>query len=323
MNFIGRSMTPLRALLCLTLLTLGLGAAPVEPSAAKGQKPNYTFLMPSKLKKTKITFTWLVLIYTQTEIPANEERGHGLLSEGYEAGTLENIRRQMQNFETDVAKFTRGEVGYNLAVVVLPKERPLRSLHWLPDVKKYGWTRGQDIKEELDQYAGNKTGWFDNVQVFFPLSGQFKPPAAYGGGEYVRDNMTRSQLSIGVGQKYTGERHVGIWHESIHGLEAQYWFDKRSPRAIKQPVDFDQKPIIMHNQESFGYTGAGGTPETLECYYRWMGDLITGNIRDLRKTGPKGYMNAKNTGLGFGQEMFKKGPARYEYKFKPGGPFPQ
>ncbi|WP_319268514.1 hypothetical protein [uncultured Draconibacterium sp.] len=283
----------------------------------------YSYLFPSQLENPKIVFTWLVLIYEKIAIPANTARGHDRLEKTLPENVVDAYVEQMKNWEAFTAEYTGGEIGFNIAVAVIDDRFPLTDSYWSSENKRYEWVEGNDLTREMDLYVGNETGWFDHIHVFYPFIENWGPSASYGGGAYMRDNITRSQYTY-----FTDDKHdwrVGVWHEAIHGLESQYWWDSKRSASCKRGKAPDGTDIELHGQPSFGYVGNyGANRSESENYFHWMADLTTGNIRDLTKVGWEKYEDGPNTGLGFGKNgMYKWGPVRYEYEFKPGGPFPQ
>ncbi len=283
----------------------------------------YDYLFPSQLENARITFTWLVLIYEKVDIPANSSRGHGRLEYTLPDNIVDAYVNEIKNFESFTAEYTGGEIGFNMAVAIIDDRNPLTDMYWNDEENKYGWLEANDIIREMDIYVGNETGWFDNIHVFFPGMKEWGPYAAFGGGGYFRDNISRSQYHY-----FTDDKHdwrVGTWHESIHVLETQYWHDSKRNGTCKRGKAPDGTDIELHGQPSFGYVGnqGPGQPES-ENYFQWMADLTTGDIRDLTSVGWQNYDSGTNTNLGFGKNgMYEWGPVRNEYEFKPGGPFPQ
>ncbi len=288
-----------------------------------GEASIYDYLIPSQLENPKIVFTWLVLIYEKVDIPANTERGHPRIQCSMSQNEVKDLVEFMKGFEAFTAEYTGGEIGFNFAVVTLDDRFPLSDLYWDNNRKSYEWIESNDLTREMDTYIGNQTGWFDNIHVFFKMDGDYKPHAMYGGGGYMRDNITRSQYTLmGLGKN---DWHVGTWHESIHGLELQYWGDGKRSGSCKRGAAPDGTDIELHGQPAFGYMGNddNGGSKT-QNYFQWMADLTTGNIRNLNSVGWQNYSSAPNTNLGFGRNgMYNWGPVRNEYEFKPGGPFPQ
>ena len=280
----------------------------------------FSYLYPSKLDNAKITFTWLVLIYEVIDIPANTTRGHGRIKYSMTQTEVNELLQFIDGFEEFTAQYTGGEIGFNFAVVTLDDRRPLSDLYW--DGNRYQWTESNDLTREMDKYIGHQSGWFDNIHVFFKMDGSHRPSAMYG-GLYMRDNITFSQYTLMGYSK--NDWHVGTWHESIHGLETQYWLDSFRNGSCKRGIAPDGTDIELHGQPSFGYMGNDdeGGPKS-QNYFQWMADLTTGNIRNLLSVGWENYDSAQNTNLGFGKNgMYEWGPVRYEYEFKEGGPFPQ
>ncbi len=288
----------------------------------KGTKNRYfDFLFPSQLENAKITFTWLVLIYKAVDISANPARGHPRIQRSLSQKVIDDYVDEIRKFEAFTANYTHGEIGFNMAVVIVDDLFPIKSAIWRNN--KYEWLRANDIKRELDLYIEKESGWFDNIHIFYPGMGSWGPSAAYGGGGYFKDNITRSQYHYFTNNKH--DWRVGTWHESIHGLEIQYWFDTTRRQCCRRGKASNGNDIALHNQPDFGYRGNQGPnrPES-ENYFQWMADLTTGNIRNLNTDGWQNYATAPNTSLGFGENgMYSQGPVRNEFPFKSGGPFPQ
>ncbi len=288
-------------------------------------KTRFAHLFASKLINPKIVFSWLVLVYTKVDIPASPGRGHPNLQYSLDEGELQKIVSKLKGFEEFTSEYTNEEIGFNLAVVILDERFPLEDFYWHNEWKSYEWLESDDLTRELNAYVGNQTGWYDNVHIFYPMAGNtFGPRAAYGGGAYLRDNITRSQQNIRADMP-DNDYYVGMWHESIHGLEVQYWWDSKRSKNCYRGLDPIGNDIELHGQPAFGYMGNddNGGAKT-QNYFQWMADLTTGNIKNLNQVGWQNYANAPNTNLGFGKNgMYQWGPVRYEYEFKPGGPFEQ
>ncbi|MCC7493628.1 MAG: hypothetical protein IT204_14835 [Fimbriimonadaceae bacterium] len=301
----------------IVLLAWPLLAAP--GAVVPDPRPAYTYLVPSQLPGPPITLHWLVLVYTRLDLPASPARGHQRLIEDLEPEVVERVVNLVRTFEAHTARYTGGEVGYSLAVVVLPPERPLTGLRWVPSSRRYGAFRVGDIERELEASAGRRTGWFDNVHLFFPFSGPFRPNAAWG-GIVTRDDMSGSQQSISQERGFSGDNYSTVWHEGIHGLELQLWRELRAERGCRPDLDFDGLPLELHGPDAFGY--ARTVQQHSENYQQWLGDVLTGQIRDLRAVGPAGYATAPVLERGFGRSgMYFHGPVRREYPTAPGGPF--
>ena len=284
----------------------------------------YDYLFPSQLENPKIVFTWLTLIYKKVDIPANSARGHGRIEKTLPDAAVEAYVEEMRKFEAFTADYTGGEIGFNMAVVVLDEQSPLSDFYWDNNKKKYEWVEGNDIKREMDIYVGSQNGWFDHINVYYAATDWGPTAGGWGGGDYMRDNITRGQFHH-WGDINTHEMRVGTWHEWIHGLEKQYWFDSKRSGTCQRGNGPDGNKISLHGQPAFGYVGNQGYGRgESENYFHWMADLTTGNIRDLTSIGWQNYDSGSNTNLGFGKNgMYTWGPVRYEYDFKPGGPFPQ
>ena len=279
----------------------------------------FDHIIPSQLANPKIVFTWLVLIYEKVDIPANSGRSHPRIEASMADNKVTEVVELLRGFEEFTAQYTDSEIGYNFAVVVLDERFPLSDFRWHNG--KYEWLEKDDLQREIDTYV--ETGWFDNIHVFYPHMGEWGPTAAWGGGGYMVNNVTRSQYSINNIDK--NDWHVGTWHEAIHGLETQYWYDPKRASSVPQGSAPNGSGIELHGQPAFGYVGNddNGGPKT-QNYFHWMADLITGDIRDLTRVGWQGYETAPNTGLGFGSNgMYQWGAVRNEEEFTPGGPFPQ
>ena len=288
-----------------------------------GSRPDFTYdhLIQSRLSNPKIVFTWLVLIYEKVDISANSSRNHPKIEASMAKSDINGLVDMMRGFERFTAQYTGGEIGYNFAVVVLDERFPLTDFYWSDQNRKYEWIEQDDIQREINTYTDK--GWFDNIHVFYPGMGRWGPSAAYGGGSYIRDNVTRSQYHLHGASR--NDWYVGTWHEAIHGLEVQYWFDSRRNGSTTRGIAPNGSAIELHGQPAFGYQGNddNGGART-QNYFHWMADLTTGNIRDLNSAGWQNYDNATNTGLGFGSNgMYNYGPVRNEFEFTPGGPFPQ
>ena len=239
----------------------------------------------------------------------------------------EYIHNWLEEMEEFIAQYTNDEVGFNIAVAELDGSRPLKDAVWSENNQKYEWMDREHVMDELNDFAGDQAGWFDNIHIVYPMWGQFGPSAAYGGGSYIRDNISRSQGNIiNDSRDYDGIR-IGMWHEAIHGLELQYWLDYTNMRNIPRGTGItDNAPIELHRQAGFGYVGREGGAAQTENYYRWMGDLTTGKIRDLSQVGWQNYESGgviDDGKVGFGQAMYDYGPVRFEYDEKPGAPFPR
>lgn len=125
-----------------------------------------------------------------------------------------------------VAELTDGNV--NVAEEVQIAERPLRSLSALNRQHHQFWPSPDDVREELEQFAGE--GNFDSLFVYWPqnnfATGASIPSGGWGlgmGASSWSYGMTYATVANAPRESWEIPRAGEVWlHEWLHGVCAQY-----------------------------------------------------------------------------------------------------